>query len=376
MRILVTGKDVTAAHRQIVWMLRAGCTVLFVGSSDPYEGPSRANYHFLTVTGYRHGDEQASLRALKGSLSWANQEFQPDIVHAHGLGIEARACAEVGFHPLVLSAQGFLNDLAHDPTAPLSSRLESLVLAADALVVTSPAVAKAAGLRFCSGPRLFNLTQGIDTRHFRPVGQDQRRQWRQNLGVDEDAFLMLSPRGWAEVYQHGLIVRAWAMARPRYVRPGVLAFTRMGRNSRLGSAEQCFDRVMAEVESLGLRDDIRTLPAMPQVLMPGLYGASDAIVSYPASDALGSTLLEALACECPVISARLPGYAGSVLETACRMVAPLDVQGLAEVMVEVVNQPAADRGEELRAARETVIEQLDESRSVAELLRLYRDVLA
>lgn len=376
MRILVTGKHVTAAHRQIVWMLRGGCTVLFVGTSDPYEGRSRENYDFMPVAIDSHAAETESLKALKDALSGAIRRFQPDIIHAQGLGVEAMACVEAGCHPLVLSAQGFLNDLAIDSTAPLPRDVEALVSAADALILVSPAVAMGVVRRFYSGPKVVSITQGVDTGRFRPAQESQRRQWRQNLAIPDDAFLMISPRGWDKIYQHNLIVRAWAMARPRFDRPSVLAFTRMGRNSSPGSAERCFDDVTAELESLGLRKDIRILPALHQALMPGLYGAADAIVSYPVTDTFGATLLEALACECPVISARLPGYAGSFLETACRMVAPLDTLALVEAMTELVNQPATERLAKGRAAREWVVEHYDEERSVAELSRLYHDLMA
>ncbi len=375
MRILVTGKHVTAAHRQIAWMLRAGCTVSFVGTTDPYEGRSRENYDFVHVTIDSHATETESIKALKDAISSAIRRFQPDIIHAQGLGVEAMACVEAGFHPLVLSAQGFLNDLAGDPTAPLSWGLEALIRVADALVVDSPAVAMGAANRFDAGPKVVSITQGVDTRRFRPIQESQRRQWRQNLAVPDDAFLMISPRGWADLYNHDLIVRAWALAHPRLGRPCVLAFTRMGRNSRPGSAVQCFNRVMEEIETLGVRKDIRILPCMPQVLMPGLYGAADAIVSYPATDTFGATLLEALACECPVISARLPGYAGSFLEIACRMVVPRDPEALAEAMIELVSQPSTMRLAKARAAREWVVDHYDEERAVNELSRLYREVV-
>ena len=374
MRILVTGKHVTAAHRQIVWMLRAGCTVLFVGTTDPYEGRSRENYDFVHVTIDSHATETESIKALKDAISSAVRRFQPDIIHAQGLGVEAMACVEAGYHPLVLSAQGYLNDLAGDFNAPLSRGVEALVRSVDALIVNSPAVAIGAERRFDAGPKVVSITQGVDTRRFRPAQESQRRQWRQNLAVPNDAFLMISPRGWADLYNHDLIVRAWAMARSRFDRPSVLAFTRMGRNSRPGNAVQCFAQVMAEIESLGVRKDIRILPCMPQVLMPGLYGAADAMISYPNTDAFASTLFEALACECPVISARLPGNAGSFLETACQMVAPRDPEALAEAMIELVSQPVTVRSAKARAVREWLVENYDEERAVNELLKVYYEI--
>lgn len=45
-------------------------------------------------------------------------------------------------------------------------------------------------------------------------------------------------------------------------------------------------------------------------------------------------------------------------------------------MVEVVSQPVVNRREELRVTRQAVVDQYDEERSVAELAKIYRDVLA
>jgi hypothetical protein len=48
--------------------------------------------------------------------------------------------------------------------------------------------------------------------------------------------------------------------------------------------------------------------------MPTLYALSDAVVSYPDFDSFAATLVEAAACQLPVITPLLPTYRGTFVE--------------------------------------------------------------
>lgn len=375
MRVLVVGKNVTAVHRQLVWMVRGGCEILFVGESNPYEGIPPVRYRFLPlITG--EGASQVSHTEAIAQIKLAADQFQPDIIHAHGLDKEAAWCVEAGLQPLVISAQGYLNRLAQNPSARLPITLDRMILASQALVFIGPAGAEAVRTRYPDRPKVVLLTQGLDVRHYQSQSDAQGSAWRQCLKLPLDAFVLASPRGWGKVYNHHLIVRAFASARQRCEKPTYLVYTRMGRNNQSGEAEIYFNEVMNEATSLGIKDAIRILPPMPHRMMPGVYAMSDAVISYPAQDALAVTLIEAAACQRPIITARLPDYAGTFLEQSAVMVEPNRVDSLTDALVTLVNQDPEERRELLKITRDRVMERYDDRLSIAELLRLYQALSA
>ncbi len=67
---------------------------------------------------------------------------------------------------------------------------------------------------------------------------------------------------------------------------------------------------------------MRWLPKIRYDEMHTLYVMADAVVNYPARDSFPATLVEAAACETPAITAFLPTYRDTFVETACTLVEP------------------------------------------------------
>jgi glycosyltransferase involved in cell wall biosynthesis len=81
-----------------------------------------------------------------------------------------------------------------------------------------------------------------------------------------------------------------------------------------GEAGELTSRIRARIAALRLVADVRWLSDVPVSELPALYGASDAIINFPAMDGFPVTFMEAAACDCPVISADLPAYAGPLAQ--------------------------------------------------------------
>lgn len=183
---------------------------------------------------------------------------------------------------------------------------------------------------------------------------------RDVLHFDEDTTIILSPRGWSRVYCHEEIFEAYGLAYPQFKKPTALVFLCMGRASHEESVAMQ-DNICTQAEALNLRDRLRWLPHFPYRWMPTIYNLADVVINYPYTDAFPSTLIEAVACECPIISCDLPAYQDTFVTQFCTLTKPKNPASLAEAMVEVVNQAPEQRRDRLIAARQTIVEQFDEN---------------
>lgn len=376
MNILMLGDgSASAVTRPLAWMLNAGLSVWLMSHKNPYLLNSPKGYEFVPTDFVQPGGRadgawrQARITELRALV----ERIDPGIVHVHGLGIPAAISAAAGVQPLVFSVWGWLNHLVHGPQIIQEVHLDMLVASSRALIVESPALLRAARSRWPEGPRIELIPMGVDPRRFRPPDRAQRRVWRHNLHITDDAFVILSPRGWGHVYNHDLILRAFHCALPRFRRTALLAVTRMGRNNRIGEAEEVYHAFMRAAESWGIGDLIRTLPALPYDLMPGLFAMADGLVNYPSQDAFAATLMEAAACELPIVCARLPAYAGTFVENCSDLVEPNCAEALTEALVRLVNQPPVERLERLKMARGEVVEHFNQRLSAERLIELYRE---
>jgi glycosyltransferase involved in cell wall biosynthesis len=121
---------------------------------------------------------------------------------------------------------------------------------------------------------------------------------------------------------------------------------------------------------------VRWLPRIRYGQMPTLYAMVDAVVNYPAADSFGATLVEAAACQAPLITALLPTYRGTFVEAYATLVRPDDPDALAETMVQVVNEAPESREPRLRQARQVVEHEYDDAVIQAQLWELYAELAA
>ena len=87
-----------------------------------------------------------------------------------------------------------------------------------------------------------------------------------------------------------------------------------------------------------------------------------------------STLIEAVACERPVITCDLSAYRGTFIEEFCTLVEPENPDALAEAMIKVVNQPPQEREAHLAQARQVIVEEYDEAILQKRIFQIYEDL--
>ncbi len=372
-----------AALRPVEWALQQGHHVVFIDQQRP---ALTRPYPTLRYAPLPRGERvaQSALGAERGTAAfiWANAlwmrllaaRFRPDVTHVHGFGSNAMAAARAGMKPLIVSAWGSLNALLFPELATerQGKRARYILQRTDLLLVEPLALIPQIAPFVAPAPRVEQLVLGVEADRFHPT-VPEAADWRRKLQIPEGAKVVLSGRGWAPIYQHHLILEAFARARPRVGSDTVLVFLGMGRTGYQSRA-QYYQEARAQATRLGVMDAVRWVPVVPFEQMPAIYGMADLVVNYPSQDAFPSTLLEAAACECPIVTSWLPSYKGTFIEDYCTLVAPGEPDVLAEALVEALNTPHAAQAARLQGAREVVISQYAEARARERLMELYREL--
>lgn len=371
MRILVVSCGGTAAERPLRWLVEAGHQVCLMGDADFYADNSPANYRYVPSQWSVENDanpggtfdEHQMAIDMAPRLRALFDEFQPDVVHTNAINWHARSCALAGVRPLIVSAWGFLNHLLTDNPSPEQQELAEFVLAnSDTLIVETPQLLEPARALMADTAQVELIPIGAKTHLFRRGTTRNVAQWKRDLlDLPEETTVILSPRGWAALYKHDDIFHAYQLAYPHLTKPTAIVFLVMGRAPH-EEQQEMRERIETRAKEYQLTDRLRFIPYFPHLWMPTLYNLSDVVISYPNTDAFPSTLIEAIACECEVISVDLKAYRGTFVPEVCTLVPPEHPEALAAAIVQVVNQPPESRQEHLAEARQLMVEQFDESR--------------
>ncbi len=385
MRILTTGPSgVVAMQRVLDWMAARGEQVWVMDYRNHYRTPLPTGFQFqsflpvpkaagVELTLKRVGLGAAAQRAKIARLQRLARAVQPDLVHIHSMDVRGTTCIDAGLAPLIVSAWGGLTSLLAASSQELSPVARKLVTTCDLLLVDTPALLEPVRPLLKPGARVEFLPFGADTRHFQPGRTVQAQEWRTLFAIPDDAFLLLSPRMWAEFYNHQDILRAYALAFPQFTRPTYLALVGLGTGP---DALPHMAAAWQEVAQTPAATTVRWLPRIKYYQMPVLYGMADAVVNYPSRDAFAVTLVETAASELPLITPLLPAYRGTFVETSATLVEPRSLDALAAALVQVVNEPADVRRPRLQAARHVVQTQYDDAIVQQALWQYYQEIVA
>jgi len=298
-------------------------------------------------------------------------EVQPDVVHVQSIDTRGLACAHAGVKPLLVSTWGGMSQAVAQPDRPFARMTQQIVAASDVVLVDSPALLEPAARWTKADGRVVHLPMGADTQAFRPGRTALALEWRAHFAIPDDTFVLLSPRMWAPYYRHQDVLRAYVLGFSRFQRPTQLAFTCLG-----GGPQELphMADVWQEVAHTPAAATVLWLPRIRYGQMPTLYAMSDAVVNYPAMDSFGATLVEAAACQVPLITPLLPTYRDTFVENFATLVAHESIEALADAMVQVVKEAPEERYARLSHARAIVEREYDAAVIKERLWRLYADL--
>ncbi|HSV86178.1 MAG TPA: glycosyltransferase [Levilinea sp.] len=230
--------------------------------------------------------------ALVNDLKKVIDRVQPDLVHAGTVQTAAFLTALSGFKPLVTMTWG--SDLLVDADRNWLWRWAThYTLARTSVLVGDCKAVQDKAARFGFSPeRTVIFPWGVDLDRFQPGESKLRKQ----LGW-EDRFVLLSLRSWEPIYGVDLLVRAFL--RTAHVVPQM-------RLLLLGEGAQAA-RLHSILASSELRDRVYLAGHIDHAELPQYYRAADLYVSASYSDGSSVSLLESLACACPVLVSDIPG---------------------------------------------------------------------
>lgn len=217
--------------------------------------------------------------------------------------------------------------------------------------------------RFTSVPNGFDATfvpQEVDRRnHWRDHLVERPHGWRPGAAPGSVSYreaelealggtVLMYVGRFTEVKRLELLIEAFSLARPRFRGPTSLVL--------LGGfpGEWEGEHPIETIERLELAD-VFLAGWHTHEELPDFLNAADVLVHASVKEQFGQVLVEAMACELPVIAVNRGGPASIVDDPATGwLVPPDDAEALAEAMTEAVNDPAARRRRGQSARREVV----------------------
>ena len=211
------------------------------------------------------------------------------------------------------------------------------------------------------GRELVEVTGGVDAELFRPVPPDPELT-AQLAGRK----ILLYVGRFVPLKNLPMLIEAFHAA--RRAREDV-ALALVGEGALEG-------QIREQVGRLGMTDTVTFLGHQPQTRLPALYAASDVVLLSSSFDNSPNCVLEANACERPVVATRVGGVPRYVTEGENGLLAEGgDAEGFARAILELLDQPVRAREMGL-AGRQRILERHSWRKSAEKLVALYERLLA
>ena len=312
----------------------------------------------LATLNMRRGvaDPRAVFRLLKILREW-----KPDIVHSHMIHANLLARITRIFYkvPVLVSTAhnidegGRLREIAYRLTDPLADITTN---------VSRAAVERYIRIGAAPEGKIIFMPNGVDTLRFRP-DQTLRKTLRDDLGVNgKFVWLAVGRFEAAKDYPNML----WAFK----------AVVEKIQNTMLLLAGQgtLLDDIKKLAVDLGLTKKVRFLGVRRDV--PELMNAADAFVMSSAWEGMPMVLLEAAACELPIVATDVGGNSEVVLHDKSGYIVPSqNPKALATAMIKMMNLPEPERKAMGRAGRAYIEANYSLERVVDQWETLYRELL-
>lgn len=266
-----------------------------------------------------------------------------DVIHAHWLipqGLASFICGlALGrkFPALLCTSHG--SDLL-GLRGPLFSFLKRLILRrASAVTVVSDSMKEAALELGARKKVLHTIPMGIDARHLFLPSTTIKRATVELLFVGR---LVTSKAADSLIHAMPIILKKHPAA--------ILSIVGDGPDKA---------RLASLVKLAGIEKHVHFLGPLKNSKLPPFYQRAAIFLAPSLSEGFGLTLIEALACECPVIASDLPAFHDIISDgTTGIFVPPGDIQAIADKTVYLLDNPEARKSLGC-AGREAVLEKFD-----------------
>jgi glycosyltransferase involved in cell wall biosynthesis len=293
-------------------------------------------------------------RAGVRAIEWLRAEgFDFDLIDAHYLypdGVSAAMLARKFRKPLVLTARG--TDVNVIAKMPRPGRVVlKAIEQADAVITVSAALRDALISLGAGAAKITAIRNGVDTTLFRETGRDETRR---RLGLD--GRVLLSVGNLIPLKGHDLVIRALTRL------PNVKLLI-----AGAGPMRSELERLAAEI---GVADCVQFLGAVPQLELPAIYSAADALVLASNNEGLPNVILESIACGTPVIATQVGGIPEVITARGAGLLLPeRSDAAIAEAVTSLFTDPPS------RDATRAQAQRFQWSETTAAQLALFREIL-
>jgi L-malate glycosyltransferase len=277
--------------------------------------------------GNRPASDVAAWLRLVPALEQVLKDIRPDVVHAGPVQSCGFMAALLESKPLVVMSWGsdVLFDADRDPLMRWIARFT--LERCGCLVSDCQAVAdKAREIIGRSLPNMVQFPWGIELNLYQP-GKNRRAE-RARLGW-QDAFIIISPRAWEEMYGIEILLNAFTQAakvepKLRLLMPGSGSRTAIVKNF---------------IRSNRIEHLVHCPGRLSQTVLIDALDAADLYVSCALSDGTSISLLEAMAMRLPAVATNLPGNREWLTVGESGWLAPADASVFASAIIKAARSP-------------------------------------
>lgn len=319
-------------------------------SDTSVEFDSRVKHHMLKYGGYK------SYVLNVPELRKIYRTYKPDVVNVHYMSGYGLMATLAGARPLVLNCYG--SDIF---VAPKNSKIvrwivKKLLNSADAVAATSKAMATEAKRIMENPEKEVAVTPfGVDVNLFK---KDEQRTYSERpiIGI----IKYLKPE-----YNIPLLIKAFAITKEKAkVKPLLHIYGS-------GPLKEGF---VALCKELGIYDDVTFFETIPNQEVPKALNTMDIFVNSSNVESFGVNIVEAMACELPVVATPCPGPKEVIdNEVTGIVLKDWNHEELADELIKLVENPAL-REQYGKAGRVKVLREYDWSKNVETLINVYHQV--
>lgn len=295
------------------------------------------------------------LKTLK-TLKQKIREFQPDILHAHYATSHGLLGALSGFHPFIISVWG--SDVYDFPKVSFIHKcvLKYNFFRADRILSTSYIMA-AEIQKYTSGN--IDITPfGVDTELFKKNG---------NVKNIVRPFVIGTIKALDHKYGIDTLLEAFAIVRKR--NPNKELVLKIA-----GKGEQLYN-LKKKAEELHIEPYVCFLGQIENTKVPDCINQMDVFVALSRTESFGVAVVEAMACECPVVASDADGFKEVIADGETGFIVPCnDPLAAAEKIQKFID----DKGLGIRMGRmgrERVSALYNWKNNVDKMVGIYQDLL-
>jgi len=203
---------------------------------------------------------------------------------------------------------------------------------------------------------------GVDISRFHPINKVlAKKHIREN--APKNVFW---PRGTGDYLNFDTLVAASQIVLKKYTN---LHFIILFANREVDLS------IKEDLRAKGIEKNYSLLEKIPFEDMPYFYSAADMMISISSNDSLPNTMLEAMACGCPVIMGDIPQVRDWITDGKNGYLCPVkNADKLAECIIKVLEDPEKMNKKFIQENLTLIKQEVDSSKMSADIKQLVRDI--